>query len=358
MQLRDKKFTFLILGLAGLLLFGSFLPFNIPYSTRSKVMVKPLHEWTLSRNLDGHLISVHRNNLKGTVQSYSITEFKRGDAVRFNLRQQLYDGAEVNAGDTLGALYTNEDQMRLVQLKGELEVLKAELDFFSTGQKPEDVQFAQTQLQLASQELETQKKLMDRSEMLMKDSVLSVQQFELAQNEFAVKQLAKKIAEARLLSVMTGEKPEQVRLIQAKIKATELQIKQTQERVALLTLTSPMTGKVALKRNFEVSDDIVTVLDNNKYIGLAPILLAHADNFLVGDEVEVITFGKYKGLKGRIIQFDNVSQIVNRQPVIFVTLEFDQFPVELVPGIMLEIKLYGSQLNPRQYLSKVFTTPS
>lgn len=355
--LRKKQATLWLLVAALLVLMGSFVPFGIPYTTETKALLQPLRQFELSRNAQGNLITNTRDNRSGAVESYSITEFSRGDAVQFTLRPQLHDGVRVQAGDTLGALYSNEEQGRLVQLSASLDVLQAELTFFSTGQKPEDVAFAQAQLLLTEQELATQRILTQRSEVLIRDSIISQQEYDIALNELKVKELAYQIAQARLASIQTGEKPEQVQLIESRIDATRRQLAQAQERINFFTLLAPFAGTVLMERSFTTSNKLLRIIDDSQYIGIAPMLLQHRAYFDAGNAVEVTAYGKNKGLKGKILRFDNASQQVNGQAVVFLTLAFAPGTHDLIPGNLLDIKLTGSSLNPQAYLHKVFTTP-
>lgn len=355
--LRKKQATLLLLVAVLLSLMVSFVPFGIPYTTNTKALVQPVRQFELSRNAQGNLITHTRDNRTGAVASYSIAEFRRGDAVQFNLRPALHDGRRVQAGDTLGALYSNEEQGRLVALSASLDVLQAELAFFSTGQKPEDVAFAEAELRLTAQELATQRKLTDRSEILIRDSIISQQEYDIAHNELKVKELAYQIAEARLASIQTGEKPEQVQLIESRIEATRRQLAQAQERINFFTLLAPFDGTVVMERGFTTSDLVLRIIDDSQYIGTAPLLLHDRDFFEAGNKVEVTSYGKSEGVKGEILRFDNASQQVNGKAVVFFTLAFEPGAATLVPGNLLDIKLTGSSLNPQAYLHKVFTTP-
>jgi hypothetical protein len=89
----------------------------VRFTTRSKVVIHPTEEWELVRAIDGNLISVHKNHLNNYVKNYAYTEFQRGDAVRFELNQNIFDQQRINLGDTIGYLYSNEEQRRLIQLR-------------------------------------------------------------------------------------------------------------------------------------------------------------------------------------------------------------------------------------------------
>lgn len=229
---------------------------KIPYTISSRAVFMPASEFNLVRTVEGNLISSFKDNLRGVVKSYGVTEFQRGDVVQFLLNPKMVNQKFVNAGDTIGWIISNEEQRNLIQLKGELGIMKAELDFYTTGQKPEDVQTAKEELELAKEQLDIQKKLLKRSALLFKDSVIPQQEYDIELNKLKVKEIEVGVAEARYLSITTGEKKEQSRLVAAKITNLELQIKQVSDRLAYFTFTTPMSGMILLQRENEIGENV------------------------------------------------------------------------------------------------------
>lgn len=357
MQIVKKKYTI------GLVLFVialgviAFLPLDLPYKVKSVAVVRPALEWELGRNTEGSLSSLLRNNLTGSVESYGNTEFRRGDVMKFELNPTIEAGGFIQEGDTIGFLYSNEERMKLIQLLGELEVLESQLSYYKAGQKPEDIESAEREVLLAEQELATQRKLMNRSENLKKDSVISMQQYEIDQNELQVKEMNKNLAEAKLKSIMAGDKPEQIQLVQTQIAVAKQQISQVRERLDYLTVISPISGIVVLERKLIQEDILVRVLDTSSFIGIAPILLSDRDFIEPGSEVSIITKIFEKHSVGKVYDFNNVSEIINGEPAVYFTIQFEQSHPSLIPGNLIEIEVKGVTLNPRQYVDKTFNSP-
>lgn len=357
MDLVRKKYT-IGLFLAVIILGGlAFVPWDLTYSVRTRAVVKAKVEWEIFRNSEGSISSLLRNNLTGSISSYGNTEFRRGDVMKFEMLPGLYEGGYVEKGDTIGYLYSNDEQMRLIEMKGELKVLESQLKYYTAGQKPEDVVKAEREVDLANQELETQRKLMKRTEMLMKDSVISVQQYEMDLNELKVKALRKTLAEAALNSIKAGDKPEQIELIHSRISALRQQIKQVENRLEYMTLISPLPGMIVLERNFDNQDMLLKVIDTSNYIGVAPLLLQDREYITEGSEVHIITQLYEKTPCGFIKDFNNVSEIVDGQGVVFFTIQFDKSLPILFPGNFIEIEVKGVGLRPIQYMAKSFNSP-
>jgi hypothetical protein len=89
MMLQKKKITLFFFIVLILAFFASFLPVKIPYKVKSKALLKPILVWELARTNQGNLVSKTLNNFTGIVESYSISEFSRGDAVNFILSDKL-----------------------------------------------------------------------------------------------------------------------------------------------------------------------------------------------------------------------------------------------------------------------------
>lgn len=108
MALRHKRFSLIfLLVLAGLGIF-LLLPIELPFKVRTRAIIRPVTEWELSRTAEGNLTQAFHDNLTGTVRSYGVTEFQRGDVVRFEVNPRLRSMASISEGDTVGMLYSNE----------------------------------------------------------------------------------------------------------------------------------------------------------------------------------------------------------------------------------------------------------
>jgi hypothetical protein len=342
-----------IVGLAIMVLY--FFGYNpeVVFSTSTKIIIYPAEEWELVRTVDGNLLSVHKNHVKNYVNNYSVTEFQRGDAVRFVLNQKIFEKEIIQIGDTIGYVYSNEEQRRLIQLRGQLTVLQAELEFHTTGQKPEDVKFAERKLALAKQELETQRKLMDRTNSLIKDNVISKEQYDIDLNELKVKELSVELAQANLESIDTGEKPEMEKLIRSKIEALSNEIDQIQNRLDLLTVISPINGRVSVDHGTMLvssmmlsTQTIIKIISVEKPIGLMPIRLNHRSAITKNATVKF----KKSDIEGKVKSINNTAQLSLSAPYIFYVVEFNNDD-SYTFGEIQDVVAYGSKVPFTRFLS-------
>ncbi len=329
------------------LLLVACLYIKVPYIIKSRALFMPASEFNLVRTADGNLISSFKDNVRGVVKSYGVTEFQRGDVVQFLLNPKISNQKYVNAGDTIGWIVSNEEQRNLIQLKGELNIMKAELEFFTTGQKPEDIQTAKEQWELAKEQLDIQKKLLKRSTTLFGDSVIPQQEYDIELNKLKVKEIEVGIAEARYLSITTGEKKEQGRLVSARISNLESQIKQVSERLAYFTFTTPMSGMILLQRENETGENVIAIGDTSHWVGVIPVQLKEREFIKLSDTIT------YKKLNGHIVGIDNSVRILDRKQAFYVTGLWP-FEENILPGTMAEVAIKCPKVTIKDYFLRIF----
>lgn len=350
----SKKYkTWIFFSLIVIILVAVSTQVKVTYSVKGKGMFMSKTEFTLIRTLEGNLVSTLKDNIYNTTFNYDVTEFQRGDVVEFRLNENIVGKRFISEGDTLGFISSNEEQRNLIQLKGQLEVLWAQLEFHTTGQKPEDVLVATEQRDLANQELETQHKLMARTRTLIKDGVISEQEFEIEENRLKVKELEAKIAEANYLSVTTGEKPEQEKLIRAQIEALSWQISQIESRLNYFTITAPFSGRIQFPRSSGSGSRILTISDTAQTVGVVPVLLSDYNFIIEGGEAWFL------GHEGTIAVVDDVVKLVDNRQAFFVTAVWPYNP-EMKIGSVMEIKLKCDEISVFDLILRRFnmsTTP-
>jgi len=356
-MLKQKKYTIILILIVIGMIAASFLPIEINHNIKTRALIQPVRSWELGRLQDGSLSSMFRNQMTGAIESYGVTEFRRGDVVRFEIWPDLYQGLVVSKGDTIGHLYSNDEHVQMAMLKSQLEVLKAERRVIITGEKPENVRRAERELDLAKRDLESSRQTMDRSIRLLADSVISVQDYEFHENELQMKKLAVSLAKARLEVVTTGEKPEQIALVNAQIEAVEERIRQLEYRMEQLTLLSPLDGVIVMDRNYLEKDLLVKVVDISRFIGVAPVLLRDKPYIQKGNKVVIREHFMQTSAEGIVHDFNNVSEVMRGETVVFFTVYFDNHTGNLMPGKMVDIDVAAMPLNPQQYIYKLFRSP-
>jgi ABC-type oligopeptide transport system substrate-binding subunit len=248
-------------------------------------------------------------------------------------------------------IYSNEQERNLIQLLGDFEILKAEYNFHTTGQKPEDIQQAKTRLEFVRQDLLTQKKLTQRAENLFKEAVISDQEYELSLNDLKLKEIQIDIAEAHYLSVSTGDKPEMAALIKAKIDALSNQISQVKNRLNFFTVTSPVSGMVVSNRGIDNNEIVINIADTSSLVLLVPFELKELP-YIKHDQEVVIGRNGIKVI-GRILTIDNVVQTIDFKQALFATVVIEGNS-DLIPGSFAEATIQSGELSLVEYLKRIF----
>lgn len=326
---------------------------SIDYKVRSTGLLLPAREWSLSRTIEGNLISSFKDNIQGSVNTYNVTEFSRGDVVEFRLNEKLFIKGVIQKGDTIGRIYSNEEQRKLLQLEGELEILGSELLYVTTGQKPEDVEKAYKQYLLATQEYETEKLLMTRTEELYKDSVIATQQYEVELNKLKVKELEKEVALANYESITVGEKPEQEILTQSKITALKMQIDQLQDRLDYFTIISPVNGIVMKNSTTGTSSMLLKIYDTTRYVIISPIEIFERQYVKTGNKTLIKSKAFDQGIEGELVKLDNIVQVLNSKQAVYSTILIEENTTQLL-GEYSEVEIVCENISLFTYFKRIF----
>ena len=341
-----------IIGLCIIVSFITIKNVDFNYNIHTTGVVLSSKEWTLERTIDGNLISSYQDNVLGSTNSFNVTEFTRGDVVEFRLNPNIGDRDFIQKGDTIGTIYSNEEQRKLNQLQGELAVLESELLFSTTGGKPEDVLVASERLKLAVQDFESEQKLYERNLKLFIDSIISRQQFEIIDNNYKLKEFQMQIADAEYHSAITGAKPEQELLIKSKIKLIKDQINKMQERLDYFIITSPVDGMIMKNTNRFSHEILLKVMDNSKFVVIAPVNIQERKYIKKGNKVVLRSnSGEIIG-KGEIVALDNIIQIVNsRQGFFTKTILYETS--DIILGELGEIEINTGEIGITEYSKRI-----
>lgn len=333
-------------------------PFTLPYTIETSSLIMPVSEWTLSRAQNGNLISALKDNRTGRLSAFSASVFQRGYQADFQLNPKIYHQPSLTKGDTVARMYSNQDQERLVQLQGELAVQEAELQLVNSGQKPADVEEVANQLALAKQELASQRALTARAQALHQDSLTSLQNYELSLNKLRVRELNVNMIGAEYKSVTTGGKPEQIRVIRTRIISLQQQIRHIQQSLKELTVVSPVSGAVLLKKApvNPTEEVLVSVADNSSFVAILPVNYLERNYVQEQQRIEVAVTGTTQTAVGKIIGIDNTVQIVDGRQAFFVTALIEDKNAPLVPGMVVRTTLSCEPISVADHVTRIAQT--
>lgn len=352
-----KKAGLLILLIFVLLLVVVAAFVDFPYYIRARGVVFPVEEWVLLKGSGGTLIHQHENYRNGIVHEYGSAEFQRGDTGKYIFNEALLEEGYVNKGDTLAWVYSSDVYLQLIALQGQLAYNQSLLEVYLTGEKPEDITLAENQIDLALQELETQRLLTQRNEVLFKNEVISPQEYELILNDLKVKELAVVIARSHLNSLLTGVKKEEVRLVESQIDALKSQIEQLNMHIGAFHLISPVSGNVIRERHFipEFGEEVILrVADFSTAMISLPIDYNEEPYVHRGQMVTLKSATGFLNITGEVFSIDNTVTVVNNRPKIFLNVQVENPPSEkILRNMVVDARIYGGTVGLVEYLKRI-----
>jgi hypothetical protein len=334
--------------------------FDFPYYIRTKGVILPVEEWVLYRGAGGSLLHVHENHTNGMVHEFGTAEFQRGDIGKYAFNEALLGKGFVRKGDTLAWVYTSDVYLQIISLEGELAYNKSLLDVYLSGEKPENITLAENQVDMARQELETQRLLTARNETLFKQDVISRQEFELIENDLKVKEFAVVIAQSHLNSLQSGRKTEEIQLIKSKIEALSTQLEQLNIHIGAFHLISPVSGQVIRERHFipEFGDEVVLrIADFSSMMVSLPIDYYEEPYVIKGQQVHITSATGFLEATGEVLTIDNTVTVVGNRPKIFLRVQVDSPPTDKVlRNMMVDARIYCGHVSMVEYLKRISRT--
>ncbi|MBW6498892.1 MAG: HlyD family efflux transporter periplasmic adaptor subunit [Bacteroidales bacterium] len=354
MKLKYFLIPLLLLLLAALY----FLPFiHLPYNIRSQGIIYPEREWVLAKAGDGLLTYTLHDHFNQSVSYHAITEFQRGDHGEFVINNRIFHSERVRKNDTIGYLRSNEEQRLMMQLQGQLDVNRRQLEVYAAGERPEDVAIAKERVTLAEKEYETQQKLMERADQLFSEGVISPQDHELAQNEYQIKRMSLQIARSEYQAVQAGAKPEQLELVRAEIRALESQIDQVNARLSAFTIRAPFNGTI-MREGPEMtgSENILRIADDSAYIVVLPVEVYQLAFIQSGQKVILRPENRDAHALATIAAIGNTVQLINRRQHVFITAVLDERPLHLLPRMLIQAEIETGKITLREYAARLSRT--
>jgi multidrug efflux pump subunit AcrA (membrane-fusion protein) len=351
------KIIFGLLLIFGILVFGS-LYFKSPYTINSKGILFPRKEWKLTKSSDGTINNKLTDNLTKSIPYFSSTEFGRGDHSKFKFAKDLKPGAKINRGDTIGRLFSHQEELKLLDLRQELTEQQGLRSISMTGEKPQRTRAALEALRMAEADLATEELSFRRSSQLHKMDVIADQEFEQMQNLYNQKKQQVLIARANYENLTAGSKKEEIQRIDAMIDVVRNQIKATRKRLDAFNITSPIKGHYVQRMQPKRVDEevLAKVISCDQMALMIPVEISQM-NFL-SEGLKVILKNPLGGGKkeGAIVHINNSVEQLNGHQVVFVTCLVQNKNNELLPNLKVEAAIMGDPISILVHLKRFVTT--
>jgi hypothetical protein len=329
-------------------------PIEVPSSISADGKILPAREWTLVRDGDGSIGSLLHDHLRGRLESYSVSRFERGDAVRMRLKPGIEPRAHVTAGDTIAFISSNETERQLARLSGDLAATLASLDLVRSGEKAPVVGEAEMYLQRARERVRYQESELERLKPLHQRRLISAQDLEAAESQYRILEAEVAVAAARLVAVSTGAKPEQIELARRRTEALQREIETVQDRLEQFTVTAPLSGVVT--RSFG-ADTLLSVRDTSAFLVIMPIRVSDHDRLAPGQPVTVRVPQMAAAVPARVYQLGDTVHLLGGEQVVLVTAVIERPPAGMMPGAFARCSIEQGRLPLRTYVKQSLFSP-
>ena len=252
-------------------------------------------------------------------------------------------GSNVNAGDTIVKLDTQDLQAQVDQAQAAVNTANANLTNAMSSTRPEQVAQAQATLDSATESYEVANKNYERTKTLVEIGSNTQQQLETAHQQLTVAEAQKKSAEEALNMLKDGATETSINIFKAQVEQAEAALKTTQIALNNGTITSPISGVVNAK-NINVGEiasvgtTLASISNPNALVvnAYAPLdvvgqLQEGQDVVVKVSEVENVIF------EGKITVIN--SKLNSQSRNILVKVSLSDPNSQLKPGMLAEVGL-------------------
>ncbi|QQS35387.1 MAG: hypothetical protein IPM56_14205 [Ignavibacteriales bacterium] len=351
LTLRSNKTLIISSVIIILILLIFILPFKFSYKIHLQGKVLPVKEWTIYKGTDARVTTVLTDNLTGINESYSVTQFDRGDAVQFNFTPGIKAGAYLNAGDTVASVYSNEIDRQIVNLKGQVASTRASLSINLSGEKQALIEQETERLNFAIRQAEEHKKILSRLKSLYERGLVSQEEYEIAQGTAELNEINIKISRATLESVETGSKPELINYFNAQVSALEKELSVLEKRFKGFTLLSPINGTIGRHTN---NDTLLVLNDISSFTIIIPVNILEKKYLNLPLPFDVYLNSNKLELSGELLSIDNKVRLLNGAQIVIGTSKIEGDLNQLLPGLMVDCYVNLGSFSAYEYVKIVW----
>ena len=323
------------------------LPFKIPYSVKAYGRIMPAKRWVLARDADGQLVTSLFDYKVGRNFGYGVAQFAREGAMNFAIDSIIRPGRVISAGDTVGSINSTDSRERLVQLQGQLETARADLDISIRGEKEATVEEFEQKLTHARERYDNQLRIVERLREMYRQNLISQQEYEIADGEARLMEIEVSIAASQLSAMQTGEKPEQINLLRTRIHALQREIETLQKRIDSFSILSPLDGVISRVYS---SDTLLIVSDTTSYIVFIATRYNEYPKISRGQAVEIDVDGVSAPVRCQVISTDDEIRILNGEQTFVTVAETSESNGQLPAGMVVKCSITCKPISAFDYV--------
>lgn len=262
---RTRLVTYIVLLVVVVLLFF-VIPF--PHRVTGNVTVRPVAEFSLLINDFGLLEKRFRRGGESAENKSSYLQMTSTDMASLDLVPFVSDGQQVQAGDTLAVLISNQVSTELVAAQSTLDRLEKDLALLKAPPKKEEIDEAEAEVSAARAVYDQKLRESERITGLAEKKGATQEDVEAAQAALAVAkaELENKQASVRLLK--SQPKPEEEAVIRSEITKQRAHIEFLQTQMDNQSILAPISGMVIIN---QLNDCVLSLIENSQVEVLVPV---------------------------------------------------------------------------------------
>jgi putative peptide zinc metalloprotease protein len=257
-----RLFSYVVVFIA-VVVFVLAVPF--PRRVSGDILVQPIAEFSIALNDFGLLESIHRIGGASPDKKSNFIQMMANEATALQILPYVKDGEEVNEGDTIAVLVSNQINQQIALAENELERLRDQLKLLKAPPKKERVAEAEAEVAAAKTNYEQLQRELKRVESLIAKGLTTQERLDAAQSATQIAKAEWNNKRSTLALVKSGPRPEEIAVLERSVSKQDTQIEYLRKQAAAQVIQSPIAGHVSLR-----PDDkrLITVTDN-RFIEMA-----------------------------------------------------------------------------------------
>ncbi len=180
-------------------------------------------------------------------------EFHLRPGAQFGIRAQVpgkiekvfvHQGQLVRAGEPVARLDNRDQLRRLQEAQATYDNISAQLDLLKAGPKPEEIARAEAEVDAARTSLRHSEKLLRRQEEMYRNKAVSEKDYDEALKIRDMDRANLKVAIKNLELVKSGARPDEIKAMEAQLRAAEAELRFSRKDLESTTLVSPIDGRI------------------------------------------------------------------------------------------------------------------
>jgi HlyD family secretion protein len=246
----DLKRSIVLAAILGFVIVTLTIPFN--QQVKGPCYTRPSAVWSLTRNGAGQITTAWERNYFNAGGLQVLMQFERPDFVEVKFVPWLYDGAPVQAGDTIAFIESREGLGRMDILQARLDLDQSERNALRSGAREEDIAVGEAELKRAEAALAAFEPELMRVKSLHEADLIADSLLDVTQGQYDVLAAEVEVAKANLEALKAGARPEDIAVADNEIELTRRTLESSSRLLGdEEIITAPINGRVRFRGNPE-----------------------------------------------------------------------------------------------------------